>query len=111
MRRDGKEEPGARIQNPGGASRGACLACEAVVSKGLGCGHRCQLAALLCVCVNKLVLPIERRPKGGVYLGFSPAHHGLASEARSTAAPPPGFWLLAPLLVLLQLLELLVLLL
>ncbi len=29
------EEPGARIQEPGGASRGACLACEAVVSKAI----------------------------------------------------------------------------
>src|SRR5260370_4149929 len=32
------EESGARIQESGGASRGACLACEAVVSNGLGCG-------------------------------------------------------------------------
>ena len=93
-----------RGASAGGAARGACLACEAVVS-------RARRRASFLRHLRSTALPrdfspsrhdsapmaekncfrsklTERRSRKDVSNGLLPAHNGLASEARSTGATP-----------------------
>jgi|SRR5580704_3083102 hypothetical protein len=78
------------VTTPGhlGASRGACLACEAVVSREYRDAHLTLWSALY-VRTGASSRP-RARHDDRVYPILSLVHHGLASEARSTACALGG---------------------
>jgi len=65
-----------------GASRGACLACEAVVSKGT---FRKQIQLGQSSMSRPQPDPHQSAARWWTCSTISPVYHGLASEARSTA--------------------------